>query len=248
MTRLLLMVLLAAWPLAAQEQKQAQAKAEDSGPLARQVFILKYASPSAVAGVLRAFTSGISTDNPLHALAVTCKPDVMPAIEDAIKRLDVPPPSQNIEVTAYYLIGGDSDSAPGGPPPKELESVIAQLKNSLAFKSYRLLDALELHTRGGTADTSGSPGPLTPGSSGIIVTQFRVGSVDVNANDSTVRINGMKAGIRMPVPGRGTDFSYVDLGLSADVDIKQGQKVVVGRTSMNKDQALFLVLTARIVN
>jgi hypothetical protein len=39
-----------------------------------------------------------------------------------------------------------------------------------------------------------------------------------------------------------------ELGLDADVDIKEGQTVVEGRVSMGKDQALFLVLTARVVN
>jgi hypothetical protein len=37
------------------------------------------------------------------------------------------------------------------------------------------------------------------------------------------------------------------VGLSADVDIKQGQKVVIGRVSVG-ESALFLVLTAQVVN
>ena len=249
MKQCLLMALLIAWPLAAQEQKQEQPKAEETGPLARRVFLLKYANPDPVARLLRAFTPGLSPDSALHALAVTCKPDVMPAIEDAIRRLDVPPPPpQDIELTVYYLIGGDGDATPGGQLPKDLDSVVVQLKNSFAFKTYRLLDALTLQTRGeGGADLSGSPGPLTPGSAGVVVTQFRVANARLNTDDSTVRINGMKAGVRMPVPGRGAEFTYIDLGLSADVDIKPGQKTVVGRLSVNKDQALFLVMTARII-
>ena len=64
----------------------------------------------------------------------------------------------------------------------------------------------------------------------------------------------MKVGVRLPVPtgipgpGGPVQFSYQDLGLNADVDIKEGQKVVVGRVGMSRDQALFLVLTARVVN
>jgi hypothetical protein len=36
-------------------------------------------------------------------------------------------------------------------------------------------------------------------------------------------------------------------GLQADVDIKQGQKVVIGRASV-AESALFVVLTAQVVN
>jgi hypothetical protein len=38
-----------------------------------------------------------------------------------------------------------------------------------------------------------------------------------------------------------------NLGLTTDVDIKEGQKVVIGRMGIGKDQALFLVMTVKIV-
>jgi len=34
--------------------------------------------------------------------------------------------------------------------------------------------------------------------------------------------------------------------MNADLDIKEGQKVVVGKISMNPNEAMFLVLTARV--
>jgi hypothetical protein len=36
--------------------------------------------------------------------------------------------------------------------------------------------------------------------------------------------------------------------LNTDVDIKAGQKVVIGRHGINREQALFLVLSAQVVN
>jgi len=38
-----------------------------------------------------------------------------------------------------------------------------------------------------------------------------------------------------------------NLSLSASVDLKEGQKVVVGRIGVAHDQALFVVLTAHVV-
>ena len=247
MKQLFLISMLLAQFLAAQEQK----RPEDAKPNVQKVFILKYADPNKVAGLIGVFGVRTYPNSDLHALAVAGSPEILPAIEDAIKRLDIPAAGvQNIELTAYYLIGGDAENTPGSAPPKELESVVTQLKNSFAFKTYRLLDILALRTRTGrSADTSSNPGPVSPGSPSA-VTQLHTGSLALSPDGTTVSVEGMKAGLRLPVPtgGGAGQFSYIDLGLNANVDIKEGQKVVVGRLSVNKDQALFLVLTARVVN
>ena len=42
---------------------------------------------------------------------------------------------------------------------------------------------------------------------------------------------------------------YIDTGLSAEiVDVKEGQKLVVGRSSVEPSGALFVVLVAKVVN
>jgi hypothetical protein len=246
MKSVLLVSILLLGPLAAQEQK----KTEEPKPQVQRIFILKYADPTRVNQVLGVFGARTYVNPDLHALAVSASPEIMPALEDAIKRLDIPAAGiQDIELTAYYLIGGDAENTPGSTPPKELDSVITQLKNSFAFKTYRLLDMLEVRTRPGrSADASSNPGPVAPGSPSA-VTQLHTGSLTLSADGSTVNVEGMKAGIRLPTStGTAGQWTYIDLGLNANVDIKEGQKVVVGRLSVNKDQALFLVLTARVVN
>ena len=248
MKRFMIVSLLMALPLAAQEPK----KSEENKPLVQKLFILKYADPGQIRPLLSVFGANVTPNSDLHALAVVSSAEIMPAIEDAIKRLDVPAAApQNIELTAYFLIGGDGDTVPGGPVPKELDSVVTQLKNSFAFKNYHLMDALTLRTRSGqSADTSSSPGAVTAGLPSA-TTQFRIQSASLSADSATVRIDKMRAGVRMPTSntvGPNVQYSFVDLGLNADVDVKEGQKVVVGRLSVNKDQALFLVLTARVVN
>jgi hypothetical protein len=243
MKRLLFaLMLLAALPLAAQEPKN---------PIyTPRVFILKYADPNQLSNLFRVFVGSITQNHEMHAIAVSGSPEAIATIEDAIKRLDVPPPPpQNIELTVYYVIGGDSENA-GGVLPKDLDSVATQLKNAFPFKTYRLLDALELRTRNGQGgDGSGSPGP-NAGGLGATVTQFHMNSASVSQDGSSVRIDSMKAGVKLPVAKATTEggYTYVDLGVNADVDIKPGQKVVVGHLSMGQNQALFLVLMVRVVN
>jgi hypothetical protein len=243
------LMLFAALPLAAQEPKNPLLP-QNASPRVQRLFILKYADPMQLSNLLKVFDASITQNHELHALAVSSSPEAMAAIEDAIKKLDVPPAApQNIELTVYYLIGGDSENA-GGPLPKDLDSVAAQLKNAFPFKAYRLLDALELRTRNGLGgDGSGSPGPNAAGL-GATVTQFHMNSASVSQDGSSVRIDNMKAGVKLPVAKATTEggYSYVDLGVNADVDVKPGQKVVVGHLSMGQNQALFLVLTVRVVN
>lgn len=242
---ILSLILLAS--LGAQEEK----KPVETKPRVQKIFILKYADPIQVATVLGVFGQTMRPVPDLHALSVSSSPDLMPGIEEAINRLDVPAAApQNFDLTVYYLIGGETENIPGGSVPKELDSVVTQLKNSFPFKTYRLLDTLTLQTRAGQqAETSSTPGTLTQGLPSA-VTQFKIRTANLSADGSTVSLSGLKAGLKVPMPsGTPTNqqFTYLDIGLNADVDIKEGQKVVVGRLSVNKDQALFLVLTARVV-
>jgi hypothetical protein len=80
------------------------------------------------------------------------------------------------------------------------------------------------------------------------MTQFRINSAGIGSDETTVRIDGLNLSIRIPVrSGSGDQFNVSDVGLQADVDIKQGQKVVIGRVSV-AESALFVVLTAQVVN
>jgi hypothetical protein len=56
----------------------------------------------------------------------------------------------------------------------------------------------------------------------------------------------MRAQARVPYPSGGNSWNYQNLGINEDMDIKEGQKVVVGRVGISRDQALFLVLSAKV--
>ena len=255
MKRLLFALLLIALPLAAQEAKKEDQKsnAPSASPRVQKLFLLKYADPGHVASLLGVFNASVRPDSEMHALAVETTPGpTMAAIEEAIQRLDVPSAaSKNIEMTAYLLIGGETAGTEPSAMPKELDSVVAQLKNAFAFKSYRLLDILALRTRVGQRASNSSLGrPIQVDmgtSSAPPTTQFRINSAGIGSDETTVRIDGLNLQSRIPVATGQGQFGYQDVGLQADVDIKQGQKVVIGRVSV-AESALFLVLTAQVVN
>jgi hypothetical protein len=254
MKRLLFALLLIALPLAAQEAKKEDQKSnvQPSVPRIQKLFLLKYADPTHVANLLGVFNASVRPDSDMHALAVeTTSGATMSAIEEAIQRLDVPSAaSKNIEMTAYLLIGSESAGTEASAMPKEMDSVVAQLKNAFAFKSYRLLDILALRTRVGQRAQTSSSGRATPigPNTPAVTTDFLIRSVGIGSDETTIRVDGLNLNSHVPVQTGSTgQYSYNSVGLQADVDIKQGQKVVIGRVSVG-ESALFLVLTAQVVN
>ena len=248
MKRILLTLLLLALPLAAQEEKKPEAKPQAT---IQKLFVLKYADPQSVRQLLQVFNASIDSNRDLHVLAVNTTPETMAAIEDAIKRLDVPSAAPaNVDLTIYLVVGHEGDGGVGNSPvPKELDSVVSQLKNAFAFKSYSLLDTLSLRARTGQqASTTSSGGAVPYGNNNMaaVITSLRINTASVGGDGSSIHVSNLNAGIKMPVP-TGTGFSYQDLGMNTDLDIKEGQKVVIGRLGISKDQALFLVMTVKIL-
>lgn len=247
MKRLLLALMLIALPLSAQDEKRTE---EKPVPTQQKLFVLKYADADSLRQLLMVFGANIVPNRDMHVLSVSAPAQTMVAIEDAIKRLDVPSAAPaNVDLTIYLVIGHESETG-GGPVPKDLDSVIAQLKSGFGFKAYSLMDVIAIRTRTGQdAGTTSSGGAMPVGSSGAtqpIFTTLRLSESGITGDGTTIHIRRLQANIKMPVANQ-NGFSYQDLGMNTDLDIKEGQKVVIGRLGISKDQALFLVMTAKIV-
>ena len=251
MKRLLLLFIVFWSPLVAQD-----AKKEEPNPLAppariQKLFILKYADPQSLYDVLRIFESTMVPNAQMHALAVTASPKTMQSIEEAVNRLDTPEhATKNIDLTMQLVVGSDAEGLIGTPLPKDLDPVVTQLRSNFPFKSYRLLDVLTLRTRERQrAATDSSGGAIQFGNvTKPVASNFGINGSSIGADGTTVRLDGLRAQTKIPVEtSPGGQFSYQDLNLSTDVDIKEGQKVVIGRHGISRDQALFLVLSAKVV-
>jgi len=240
MKRIVLALLLLSAPQWAQEKQDK--------PTERVLVTLKYTSPSALQNLLRVYISNFSFNDEMKVITLSGPSDVVDAAVAMIKQLDVAP--KDIDLTVYYMVGSEGENTIGTQPPKELEPVVAQLKNAFTFKTYRLLDVLALRTRTGDRVETGSilgslPGPSN--STEAIHGSFHIRSATLAPDGSTVRLDDMRNSVRWPVVSA-MSVSYTELSLNTDIDIKEGQKVVVGRLGISHDQALFLVLTAKVVN
>jgi hypothetical protein len=58
-----------------------------------------------------------------------------------------------------------------------------------------------------------------------------------------VRINNLSFTLHVPHPS-----GHFEVGVHTDIDVREGQKVVVGKANIdNADNALILVLTAKVI-
>jgi hypothetical protein len=214
--------------------------AQDEARLVR----VKYADPMAVMYLVRPFGVNAMPDAKLKVITISGKRPNLDAAEAAIKELDVPSAApKDVDLTAYFVIGTDESAATAGGSaiPPDLQGTVTELKRTFPFKTYTLLDALSVRSRSGSrAEVSGQL-------SGDRITDFSVSSANVEA-DGMLRLDHLRARLRLPKTFEKGQTSFVDIPIETDVvDVKDGQKLVIGRSSLEgAGKALFLVLIARV--
>ncbi len=235
----MLIVFLCAGALAAQDRVQ-------------KVVTIKNGNLSGILKTVRELAPGsnllISTDNE-HIILSGAK-DVVTGFEEIIKQLDVPPVAKkDVEATVYMLVASAQAGNATSLPP-ELDPVIKQLKGVFSYKGFRVLDSFVLRSRDGErGETSGFLAPienLPPGNKITYGFRYNRVIVDGTENAKVIRFDGLRLGMRVPVQGAGA----MDAVISTDVDVPEGKKVVVGKTSgiEGADSALILVISAKVVD
>jgi hypothetical protein len=182
----------------------------------------------------------IDADDRLHWIAVRGPAEMVAAFEEAVKKLDTPP--LGFELTVYLI---SASPQPGDHLPEALASTAKQLHTVFAYKGYDLLESFVLRGKDGQRDANAD---------GAIKTstyQFRYRHASVlDGAAKTVSLENLSLQLRSPtgrVDSKGNpDLKYT--GLTTDVDIRDGQKVVVGKSDVNsEDSPLILVVTAKVV-
>jgi len=219
----------------------------------QKVFAIKHADVDAIAQTLRIFPTDVRPNRELRVIAVSAVAALLPTIEETIRRLDVPAPApQNVELTVYLLLGSDQE----GAVAPELESVVKQLKTAFGFKGFRAVDTVVVRsrdTRPGHVDglvrlDTESPNPSTYSLS------YNGASINSDEKGRSIRLNGLKFKANILVKQKvesnvptGFERNY-DAGFGTDVDVREGQKVVVGKAAIGgTNTALILVITAKIL-
>lgn len=271
---LILTALMAApFPALAQQAtpapQTAQSREPDPDPailkaMKSKVIEVKHRHPIWLASSLRALTSGVrgarldtTNQDGINTITVRDFPENIAAIEDALKRLDVPSAANqapDVELHIHVLFA-HKGAVSNGDVPGELMDVIKTLKGTLAYRGYTMAASFvqrvhapnERRMEGtGLVDLKASDsegGKAQPylafewSASTVGLETPKDGAPIIQLRDFQIRVQENKPGSSsMRVASFQTDLSF-----------KEGEKVVVG-TSVIKDRGLIVVLTARRVN
>jgi hypothetical protein len=217
----------------------------------RKLIELKYVDAHLIRPLLDGFNARVNVGSSQRLFTVIGSKEVVAEIEEMIKKIDIP--EHDVELTVYMLLAGTQadGTAPLAP---DLDPVIKQLKGVFSYRAYRLLDSFVLRVREGhTADSNGFLSPLAanmPGGAKSAYT-FSLTTLYTSVIDKTraVLLYGFNFKLKVPhAVGGGVDYS--ESTIHTDLAVKEGQKVVVGKSSLvdGSDGALILVVSAKIVD
>ncbi len=233
--------------------------AQEPAKTTQAIIDVKYADPSRLVDLLRqTFNANMRADSSLHVIGVSGPPDLVAAVSAAIQKLDVPLSAEPDVELAVYLISGVAQGTATDDVPQELASTMKQLHGMFAYKSYKLSDALVLRGRTGSpfngreTQTEGVlPGPAN------LSYHLSYNSLEVSSGSPrTVRINGLGFSLLGPTitttdktKNTSTSQTQTPAKIYTDLDVKEGQKTVVGKSSVNSaGDALILVIVPKIVD
>jgi len=229
-----------------------RAQQPDSEKITSKIIPVHYVNVNHLANLVSIPGLSVKSDSQMSVLVVTGPEHGVDAIEEMVKKLDVPPPAEvvsTIELTGYLVSG--STQARGDEITADLSSTVKQLRALFPYKSYRVIDAFVLR---GSATTSQRSSLAN--TSGILLgtnSEYRfsyTGATVLPGTPRSLRINNLDLEISTPTGARNEKGNPItrNVGIRTDVDIPEGQKVVVGKSNFTgADDALVLVLSAKIL-
>ena len=239
----------------AQDSKPAPSPSDALSALKSKLLEVKHRDPRSLLDVLKLLGSpagSISANSDFHTITVRDLPENIALIEDAIRRLDTPEPARpDMEFRIHVLI---ASSAPSGQEelPADLRDVVKQLQETLRYKSYAVMASAIHRTKEGgqgvynkgvaesklfSINSQGNP----------IFYDYSIRPINLEASPSGARmiqIGNFTFNMRVPV-NVGTQTTYEPSGFSTPVTVRDGEKVVVGTTTMG-DKGLVIVLIASV--
>jgi hypothetical protein len=209
-----------------QAEERARRAAERANWVA-SILPVKYATSANSLRPLCIFGIEVVPQPTMKLVAIRAPKELMPAIEEALKRLDVPlPVPKSVELTAYVLVVSDTPQQGLQPVPSALQPAVNQLKNILPGGTLYLAD---------TAVARGIDGY----------------AVDFRGQTNIYAALTVREGADPVIHLERLNVMTVGAGFSTNVDVPIGSHVVVGKATAVQGadrKAVVLVMTAKILD
>lgn len=224
-----------------------------------RVFEVKNREPNQLVSVLYALGSGfkgatLSASRELKTISVRDFPENISIIEEAIRRLDTPLPAQlPVEFRVSLLVASNEE---GGVNryPSELNEVVKQLQSSLGYKNFSLMGSQVVRSNEGRIDTYNKGvadlrlASDTPASKNPVFYNYNIRnvSIDTRGGQARVQIDEFYMEMKVPLVVSSGNISYESVGFKNPVSLREGEKVVVGTTSI-ADKSVVVIISASTI-
>ena len=222
-----------------------------------KIIEVKYRDPVSLYRVVNTLGSGfkgaaINPNPDFKTLTIRDFPENIAVIEEAIKRLDTPEAaSPDIEFHVQVLIASNAAAA-SSEHPTELNDVIKQLQATLAYKNYSLMTSSILRAKEGRGvENSGVAESklfnVESSHTNPIFYAYRLDPIGIDSSAGAAKVQTGNFAFNMRVPlNLNNSIQYENVGFRTPVSVREGEKVVVGTTTMG-DKGLIVVLSARVI-
>jgi len=222
-------------------------------PISRVVQI-KHFQPDFASPVLDILSAGKvrwRPDNNLKYIALHGPAELVEAMEAALKKLDVPAPAEkNIELTFHMLLASAQGESSAIPP--DLTGVAQQLRNVFGLKSIRVLETAVMRGREGQQMETSGLVALPVKVDATPQYNIRLQKLLTSPSEKAVLVRIDKLEFRVSIPSLkigGQGLTYDSASISTNVDVREGQKVVVGKSGLDATaQSVFLVVSAKVLD
>jgi len=223
------------------------------GELVTQIFKVEYADVRDIAPIIQLFGGRVQPEADLGVIAWTGPPSQLPAVEAAIRSLDVAPvPEPNVELTVYYLMA-TKQGPPSTTVPTSLDGVAVQLQDVFGYTTVSLIEVTAIRVRNGSGGRINGvlPQRLTDDVEARYEFSFDKLHVTEDSSGRSIRLDRLNAGVQSPhtvVEGGQDTTRYLETGIRTDIDLREGQKAVIGKTSIEGGvETVFVVVTGTII-
>jgi hypothetical protein len=213
-----------------------------------RVFEVKHQEPEGLVRPLEPLLSGakgarINSSNSLRTITVRDFPENLAAIEQALRRLDVPtPPKPDIEIRLRILIATPTGE---GNVPADLANVVRQLQANLNYKGYYQIAPISARVRAGQGTSGRGETRLEPPLSDEPTTAHYSYGVEqvqlVPGGAGGAQVIQLRK-LKFELDGKHLGEAEVSTGVS----LTEGEKVVVG-TGTLKSRAMIVVVFVKVL-
>jgi len=202
------------------------------------LFNVKNLLPDTTLRALCIFRVEVINQPALRLVQVRAPKELMAAVEDALKRLDIPPvpatPPKGVEITGYVVIAMEPPDPQMMPLPSSLQPVANELKSILPNGTLGLADTFIARgverssiQLGGSTTVSVGQVSIRDGSGAPVI---HLANLNVSTRDAAGNQNG---------------------SFNTSVDVPVGTHVVIGKATPTRQgsiKAIILVINGKVLN